>query len=178
MTRRRPLRPLTVCALALAASTLFGCSPAPTPTPSPTAAFASEEEAFAAAEETYRAYIDASNAVDLRDPATFESVSKHTVGEYRADEREQLSQMSAEGYTRSGSIVVREFAGVEWSRDVIRAHTCEDVSGVGLTDEAGNSVVSADRPDRYALDIWFRIDQGVPRISKTESVVDQECTEQ
>ena len=55
----------TTAAVLLAASVvaLTGClGSAPDPTPTPTAVFTSEEEAFAAAEETYRAYIDAVNA--------------------------------------------------------------------------------------------------------------------
>jgi len=49
--------------LAAAAVMLSGClAPAPEPTPTSTAVFASEDEAFAAAEETYRAYVDAANA--------------------------------------------------------------------------------------------------------------------
>ncbi len=49
--------------------------------------FASEEEAFAAAEETYRAYVDALNQVDLSDPETFEAVYAWTTGDANADER-------------------------------------------------------------------------------------------
>src|SRR5690606_38234156 len=89
---------------------LVGCSPEPDPTPTPTAAFASEEEAFAAAEETYRAYIDAFNAVDLQDPATFEPLLATSVGEYQSNERKQLSEMHAEGYVQGGAITIEWFA--------------------------------------------------------------------
>ena len=47
-------------ALAIA-TTVSACTPEPAPTPTPTG-FASEDEAFRAAEETYRAYVDALNA--------------------------------------------------------------------------------------------------------------------
>ena len=70
---------VTAAALgALLMLTLAGCTtPEPTdPTPTPTSAFASEEEAFAAAEATYRAYVDALNEVDLSDPETFEPVTR------------------------------------------------------------------------------------------------------
>ena len=40
---------------------LVGCAPSSEPTPTPTG-FASEAEAFEAAEATYRAYVDATNA--------------------------------------------------------------------------------------------------------------------
>ena len=55
-------------------------------------AFATEEEAFAAAEETYREYVDALNQVDLSDPETFEAVYAWTTGDANAKERERSSQ--------------------------------------------------------------------------------------
>jgi hypothetical protein len=54
-----------------AAVLLVGCAPQPdaTPTPSATALpFATDKEAFAAAEATYRAYVDAQNGVVISDP--------------------------------------------------------------------------------------------------------------
>lgn len=178
MTRRRHLRFATACALALAGAALTGCSPSPAPTPSPTPAFASEEEAFAAAEETYRAYIDAFNNVDLQDPRTFAAIEIHTTGGYRSDEKEQLSQMKAQGYIRGGELLVVDFSGIETTKYGVRARTCEDVSNVTLENSRGESVVAADRPDRYALDVQFQLDQGTLLISETESVEDTECTEQ
>ncbi|MET0860918.1 MAG: hypothetical protein ABW091_07810, partial [Microbacterium sp.] len=76
------LLPLSV-ALVLASAALSGCTPQPAPTPTPTG-FATEDEAFAAAEETYRAYVDALNQVDLSDPETFEPVYAWTTGEANA----------------------------------------------------------------------------------------------
>jgi ABC-type oligopeptide transport system substrate-binding subunit len=61
-------RRFAAATLALALALTTACAPDPAPTPSPTG-FASQEEAFAAAEATYRAYVDALNAVDLADPA-------------------------------------------------------------------------------------------------------------
>lgn len=67
----------------LAVVLVSGCTPTPEPTPTPTG-FANEEEAFRAAEETYRAYVDALNEVDLADPATFEPLFVWTTGEWPA----------------------------------------------------------------------------------------------
>ncbi len=83
-------------ALVLAAVTLSACAPTPTPSPTPTAAFASEEEAFAAAEEVYRAYIAASNDVDFQDPSTFEPLADYTTGDYYLDEA-QAAEIKALG---------------------------------------------------------------------------------
>ncbi|HOQ22628.1 MAG TPA: hypothetical protein PLN62_09415, partial [Microbacterium sp.] len=71
-SRMRRTFPAVGAAL-LALALVTGCAPEPAPTPTPTG-FASDDEAFAAAEATYRAYVDALNAVDLSDPATFEPV--------------------------------------------------------------------------------------------------------
>ena len=89
-------------ALAVVLGMTTGCQPEPTPSPSGPV-FANEEEAFAAAEETYRAYVDALNQVDLSDPQTFEAVYAWTTGEANASEREGcLSQMSRGRWTVSG----------------------------------------------------------------------------
>src|SRR5688500_5990965 len=73
---RRPVasrRSVALAAPALVTGLLAGCAGDPEPAET-THGFASEEEAFAAAEETYRAYVDALNQVDLSDPETFEPV--------------------------------------------------------------------------------------------------------
>ncbi len=88
--------------LAIVAGLATGCRPEPAP--SPTApVFSSEEEAFAAAEQTYRAYVDALNEVDLSDPATFEAVYAWTTGDANAQGSEDASvEMHADGWTVSG----------------------------------------------------------------------------
>ncbi len=77
-------------ALAMVVPLATGCQPDPAPSPTGPA-FATEEEAFAAAEETYRAYVDALNQVDLSDPETFEAVYAWTTGDANASERKTLS---------------------------------------------------------------------------------------
>src|SRR5690349_13054891 len=98
-----------VIAAALAVAVVLGtataCQPEPAPSPS-TGAFATQAEAFAAAEETYRAYVDALNQVDLSDPETFEAVYAWTTGDANANERKTLSRMSADGWRVTGSTAV------------------------------------------------------------------------
>jgi hypothetical protein len=136
---------------------LGGCStPDPAPTPTPTG-FADEAEAFAAAEETYRAYVDALNQVDLADPATFEDVYAWTTGESNANERESLSTMHAEGWAVSGETLVIGFYGEEFTAEdgTVTARVCSDVSAVGVTNALGESQVSADRAPVYELEVTF-----------------------
>ena len=135
-------------AFVLAAGAISGCSPQPEPEDPPQ--FASEEEAFAAAEETYRAYVDALNQVDLSDPETFEDVYAWTTAEANAGARESFSQMHADGWIVDGESGVYKTETLEAQLDspaTVSIFACLDVSGVTLTDTEGNSVVDPNRPD-------------------------------
>lgn len=139
-------------AVVLAAGALGGCAAEPEPA-QPTPLFTSEADAFAAAEETYRAYVDALNRVDLSDPATFEDVYAWTAGDANAGARESFSQMHADGWTVSGPTVIAlvqpQSTSSGWRE--VTLDVCLDVSDVDLVDSAGNSVVSADRRDVQAM---------------------------
>lgn len=131
-----------------------GCTtPAPDPTPTPTG-FATEVEAFAAAEATYRAYIDALNNVDLSDPATFEPVYELTAEAAGSQERESLSEMHANGWVKSGptSVVSLDFEADESLAEIV-LHACLDVSSVSVTDASGKSVVSVERPNQQSVGV-------------------------
>ncbi|HET6302682.1 hypothetical protein [Microbacterium sp.] len=134
-------------ALLLAGASATGCSGQPAPDPStPSApAFASDEEAFAAAEETYRAYVDALNEVDLSDPATFEPVFAWTTGEANSGARREFSEMHANVWTVTGETRVALVAPHETSESGTSLDVCLDVSDVAVVDANGQSVVSPDR---------------------------------
>ncbi len=151
ISRRAPL----LVALACAALVMSGCDGSPAPTPSTSGPlFANEEEAFAAAEATYRAYVDALNEVDLSDPETFEPVFALTTGDVNGNERRSLSQMHADGWRVSGATSIKWFRGESYQRDDgVAAVACIDVSGVELVDSAGASQVSNDRRPVYALEL-------------------------
>ncbi|WP_127475387.1 hypothetical protein [Microbacterium sulfonylureivorans] len=139
--------PVTIVAVLVAS--LAGCAAAPTEPSGPTPAFSSEAEAFAAAEETYRAYVDALNQVDLSDPETFEDVYAWTTGEANADERKNFSQMHGDGWVVSGEsratvVEARSLGGT--NERTLEIAVCLDVSDVELVDSEGQSVVDADRP--------------------------------
>jgi hypothetical protein len=142
-------------AVAIVILVASGCQPEPAPAPSPsTAAFATEAEAFAAAEETYRAYVDALNQVDLSDPETFEAVYAWTTGEANAEARKSFSQMNADQWSVTGDseptlVQPREWGGSAQSE--MEVSVCLDVSGVSLTNGAGESVVSEGRPDVQSM---------------------------
>ncbi len=140
-----------IAAVALGAAvmlSLAGCT-TPPPTPTPTPAFASDEEAFAAAEATYRAYVDALNQVDLSDPETFEAVYDLTTGEANADDRKTLTAFHADGVSLTGASVITFLEPVNDAAgtDDVRLAVCLDVSTVDLLDEQGRSIVDPNRPD-------------------------------
>ncbi|HEX5859438.1 MAG TPA: hypothetical protein VFY91_15135 [Microbacterium sp.] len=162
MTSRRFV---ALSALVLVTGLLAGCVGEPEPVET-TPGFASEEEAFAAAEETYRAYVDALNQVDLSDPETFEPVFAWTTGELNGTDRKSFSAWHASGYAILGSAVV---ASVELSAgesgtkaEEISVDACYDVSGVDVLDTEGVSMVDGSRPDVQALTISFAQSSATP----------------
>ncbi|WP_322409278.1 hypothetical protein [Microbacterium invictum] len=135
-----------VAGLALSAMLVTGCTPQPDPEES-REPFGTEEEAFAAAEETYRNYVDALNAVDLSDPATFEPVYEWTTGDLNASDREGLSQYHATGARVSGASVPRVIEPVIVDRPEGRIDlaVCLDVSSVTVSNPDGSSLVDPNR---------------------------------
>ncbi len=155
----RAIRRITVAAsLALAAAVMGGCAgPASPPPPEPATLFASDEEAFAAAEATYRAYEDAGNAVDLADPDTFEGLFALTTGEFTGVERRGLSQLHADGLTKTGEtrVVYVALHRVSLAYDAIELSACRDYSNLEITDSVGESVVNADRADLQPITVFL-----------------------
>ncbi|MBD7958011.1 hypothetical protein H9651_10210 [Microbacterium sp. Sa4CUA7] len=160
-----PRRAVAAAAAALLITTalgLAGCAPEPEPTPTPTG-FASEAEAFAAAEETYRAYVEALNQVDLSDPDTFEPVFAWTTGELNANDREGLSSYHASGVEVSGTSTIELLEPND--TDLVSftdLAVCLDVSAIALQDPDGNSLVSPDRSPIQTLLVYLVPDSESP----------------
>lgn len=162
--------------MVLGVMVLAGCTPSPAPTPTPTAAFASEEEAFAAAEETYRAYTDAVSNVDFGDASTFETVYVHLSGSSAASTKKVFSEFQAAGLRTVGVTRYDSFAGVSASLTSgrISATVCVDVSDVDVVDREGRSIVTPDRPDRQPMLITFE----TSRASANLTIATQDPTDQ
>lgn len=154
---RRPLRSV-LAALAVGSALALGGCGTPAPAPSPTlTGFADEAEAFTAAEETYRAYVDALNQVDLADPATFEDVYTWTTGDANATDKESFSTYHAEGFTVAGETVTQSFTPESYdsASGTVVATVCSDISQIKVTNASGENQVSEDRPDLYELQVTF-----------------------
>jgi hypothetical protein len=160
-------------ALTSALLLLVGCAPDPSPSPTPTPAFASEEEAFAAAEATYRAYNEALNQVDFADTDTFEDVYAQLSGSAAESTREAFSQFHADHLRSIGTTRFDSFRplSADLATGKVDANVCSDVSDVEVLDASGASVVSEDRPSRQPLDVTFatRSDAASITISKLEA---------
>ncbi|MDQ0612626.1 hypothetical protein QF046_000267 [Microbacterium sp. W4I4] len=139
----------------LALGMLAACTPEPEPKPTKTALFASDEEAFAAAEETYRAYTDAVNAVDTADPKSFEPVYQWLTGTALAPEKESLTLYHAENLKKTGVSTFDSFTPVSNSADEIIAQLCLDTGDVDLITPDGESALPANRAARHGRKVLF-----------------------
>lgn len=154
-------------ALALSISVLAACAPTPEPTPTPTALFASDEEAFAAAEETYRAYNDAGNARLSGEPTP--NPQDFLVGAALEGDIDGQRDLDDAGIHVEGDIRVAEFAPsladsvTKYSR--LTATICLDLSNTRVVDDTGNPVDLPERPDIVAQQAEFIWIDGSYRIS-------------
>lgn len=157
-----------LAAASLLVGILSACTPEakPTPKPTKTAAFATDEEAFAAAEETYRAYVDALNASDLGDAETFEPVYALLTGTALKAERESLSKYQAADLSRSGDSTFDQFTPLRVDDGTVTANLCIDVSAVQLTYADGSSALPPDRITRDGRKVTF-----IPGSSSTGLVI-------
>lgn len=141
--------------LALAASALSACTPTPEPTPTPTAAFASEEEAFAAAEEVYRAYNDAVNA--QRNGDNDADPYDYLTGKILDSELATAQELDAAGIRIVGATKIVGFDGrvSSHSQSVARvvANVCLDITEARAVDDQGTDVTAADRSDTYTISV-------------------------
>ena len=144
-------RLLAACCLSLSAVGILGCSPTPEPEPTPAPAFASEEEAFAAAEETYRAYNDAGNVAG--------QPSQFLTGAALEGDLETSRYLQQQNLTLSGPSTVHSFRGNEfdWAEQVatVTAEVCLDVSLTRILDEGGADVTPSDRAETWLLLVTF-----------------------
>ena len=156
----RPTAPRALAgigALLLVAGALCGCAPESEPTPTPTTAFASEEEAFAAAEEVYQAYTDAVNAE--RDGDTSADPLSYLVGTALSGSLDTSNKLQEQGWRIVGDSSVRKFSGraaeLDTTGATVHANVCLDVSATSVVDSSDANVTPADRPGLVPLDVEF-----------------------
>jgi hypothetical protein len=142
-------------ALVLLVGVATACQPEPTPTPSGPV-FASEEEAFAAAEETYRAYVDALNqrrADDASSPDPQSFLTGQAL-EVDIDTQRQLEQ-SGLSLTGATSVTVLNLVSADPEPGSVRLDVCLDSSATRVLNDAGQDVTPDDRQSISLLAVEF-----------------------
>lgn len=173
--RRTLLASVALITLATLATT-GGCSAAPAPKPTPTPLFATDEEAFAAAEEVYREYNEAVNAerrgetdVDPRD---------YLVGLALEGDTDARNELRERGLTIDGDGIVAAFDEGEVvlspSPRVV-AIACLDVSGTRVLDQSGQDVTPAAREAHVPLQVTMLTRGDSWAISESTSAVGTTC---
>lgn len=145
---------------------LAGCGggdPIPTlpPTPSATPIFASEEEALAAAEEAYAAYLEMSNLISSEGGVDPERIAPFASRDLYQSALDGFETLRANEWRTVGESVLQravlQFADLSGQNheDAVAAYVCVDVADVDVVDATGASVVSPDRPDLQAFEVFF-----------------------
>ncbi|MBD8023955.1 hypothetical protein [Microbacterium gallinarum] len=166
--------PMILVAVALA-SILAGCAPASEPSPTSTSAFADEAEAFAAAEETYRAYVDALNAV--REDPTASDPQDFLIGEALEIDIDTQQQLDQADLVIVGSTSVVDVEGLETSPDLtqVQIAVCMDSTDTRVIDGAGKDVTPQDRPAQTRVRVQLeRFDNGLV-ISESDLMDEDSC---
>jgi hypothetical protein len=164
---------LVVAGLLLAG--LTGCTPTPAPTPTPTG-FASEEEAFAAAEETYRSYTNELNAYYAGD---LSYVSEQFLsGQALEDEQAVLAEFEDSGLTVDGAVNIVSVEPVEavavadaWS---VKLMTCLDYSDTRILNSEGEDV-TPERDESLALEVELATSDDGLRIVRSSVAEHPSC---
>ena len=178
-------RVVGAAAVVLGMLVLSGCGtgdPIPTlpPTPSTTPVFASEEEALAAAEDAYAAYLEIWSEIAAEGGVAPDRLAPYATGEFYDEELEGLALFRDNGWRSVGTSQVKaiELQYVDLSgsasTEVLAAYLCIDVSGVDVLDASGTSVVSPDRPDLQAFEVFFDLLDGGTLLPSSRDTWDSE----
>lgn len=156
---------------------LTGClGSAPDPTPTPTGVFASEEEAFEAAEETYRAYIDAVNA-RYADPRSVPDPQSFLVGSALDADISSEQEMDQLGIHIVGTSAVSSVGTVSADPTVgdVVIRACLDSTEARVTNDKGEDVTLPDRDPTVLAEVHMTAVGGELRIHELLGVVSDEC---
>jgi hypothetical protein len=162
-TKSRSAAVTLVLVTALAAT---GCTPeAPRanekPTPTSTPLFASDEEALAAAEEAYAAYLAVTDQIFADGGTDTSMLGAVATGSQLEVDENGFRDVVSKGLRSVGQTTFTDAELQRYSTDVaeleaaVTVYLCEDVSGVDVVDASGLSVVQQDRPDRVRYEVTF-----------------------
>jgi len=158
---------IVLAALAVVLS-LGGCfadeEPVPTTTPVPSATpiFATEEEALAAAEEAYKAYLELSDEVGAEGGHGVDRLIPYVTEGQLEDERQSFKEYEAEGISTRGSTGLVEFqlqqAPIsEMGVTKLFAYACLDASEIRVFDKNGAELSTPNRPEKQTFQVDFEL---------------------
>lgn len=133
-------------------------------TATPPPVFASEEEALAAAVETYEGFLAQSDQILAEGGAGAERIDRFLMGEVEASERAGYAEMVGLGLRTEGSTKVTnaELQSFEPNaaegKGIVRAYACVDVSGLRVFDRTGALVDVSHRPNDTPFELAFDLD--------------------
>jgi hypothetical protein len=149
-------------------SLLSGCAPSDTSTPpEPTetfvAPYATDEEALAAAEQAYGAFVRLSTEILTQGGAEPERLERVVTGDFLESSIEGLRKFREEGKTQTGTSKIvdaelQRYSPTSGSREVITIYVCRDISAVDVFDASGHSTVTPGRDDSSIMQVTFDYD--------------------
>jgi hypothetical protein len=157
------LTPLAlVAALALV---LGGCVPqdgkaTPAPSSSAIPAFATDEEALAAATKAYAAYLAVTDAILMDGGANPDREKEVAVRKQLKDDLAGFAKASkarahSTGSTKFEKTQLQQYSPARQGKNIVVVYLCEDVSAVDVLDANGVSLVSKSRPNRVSYEVTF-----------------------
>ena len=165
---RTPFRLPAVTLVLAAALAVSGCTPdKPSPVPSVsqsgTPLFASDEEALAAAEEAYAAYLAVVDNVLQSSGDGADSLTSVASGEALEQAAADAAEFRAKDLHTAGNTGLRNIELQDFNLssggdgvDVI-AYVCEDATGVDLLNASGVSIVGPNRADLTPFEVSFGV---------------------
>lgn len=154
-------------ALLLSIAAFAGCA-ASSGEVAPTPMFASDEEAFAAAEATYRAYVDALNSENTGS-GVVGGPEDYLVGTALEQEIQSQRDLHDRRISIDGIGAFNHFEGVQVSKDrsTVEATLCLDATATRVRDSTGADVTPPDRVNQLPLGITFVFEDSSLLISRS-----------
>jgi hypothetical protein len=143
---------------------LAGCvgppsAPMPVPSPSSTPVFASDEEALAAAEVAYGEYVAVASQIFADGGADADRLRATATGEQLEADLAGFEEVARLGQHSTGATAFDQFVLQQYTpdspRETVVVYVCDDVTGVDVLDQEGNSLVSPSRPDLTTYEVSF-----------------------
>jgi hypothetical protein len=160
IVRRAGVAVAIAAGLTLAACTPPSDGPTRSPSPSATPLFSSDEEALAAAEEAYAAYVTVTDQIFSEGGADLDRLSSVVTGAQLKIERTSFEEIASKGYRSIGTttfdrVELQRYSKASSNDAEVVVYLCQDISSIDVLDASGMSVVSDERVDRISYEVAF-----------------------